>query len=67
MNNKQVERIIALYIATGKIVAVVLLAIILFVGGMVAAEASNSAPKDGVCEVLVIEDGQTTVTEVGPC
>ena len=67
MNNKQVERIIALYIATGKIYAVVLIAIILFVGGMVAAEASNSAPKDGVCEYMVIQDGEILSLEVFEC
>ena len=67
MNNKQVERIIALYIATGKIIAVVLLAAILFVGGMVAAEASNSAPKDGVCEYMVIQDGEILSLEVFEC
>lgn len=64
MNNKSIERIVNLWIRL-----VMAMAIIVVLGAVIFAtvHASPAAPKDGVCGVLVIEDGQTTVTEVGPC
>lgn len=67
MNKKQVERIITLYLAISKVVAVLILALVLFFGCMLAAEASNSAPKDGICEYMVIQDGEILSLEVFEC
>ena len=67
MNNKQIERIISMYIGTAKVFGAILISLALLIGYIATAEASPAAPKNGVCEVLVVEDGQTIVTEVGPC
>ncbi len=66
MNNKSIERIVNLWI---RLVMAMAIAIIVVLGAVIFAtvHASPASPKDGVCEMLVIEDGRTTVTEVGPC
>ncbi|CAM0102736.1 hypothetical protein VPH526E571_0020 [Vibrio phage 526E57-1] len=66
MHNKSIERIVNLWI---RLLIVMAIAIIVVLGAVIfaAVHASPAAPKDGVCEVLVVENGQTTVTEIGPC
>ena len=67
MNNKQIERVIALYLLAAKSFALLLLVVLIFLAGLATAEASPASPKDGLCEYMVIEDGTITHTEVVKC
>lgn len=67
MTNKQVERIVTLYLAASKVFAVLILALALLFGCMLVAEASNSALKDGLCEYMVIQNGEILSLEVFEC
>ena len=67
MNNKQIERILALYGVAAKSFALLLLVLLIFLTGLATSEASPASPKDGLCEYMVIEGGTITHTEVVKC